>query len=291
MLKKTRADGTLLRDLPHFTRILPYLMGTRTDSTIFFEQELDVTHALQYVRQRKVSFFQMFLCAAVRTVALRPKLNRFISGFNYYQRNAILFNFVAKKQLTDEGEEINITLSFSPDETLSTLPAKVAARVESGKKGPANESDSLNALLVKLPRGLLRLIMGCIRALDYHNMLSASFLSSMPFWASVFFTNVGSVGIDAPFHHNFNIGTCGLFIALGRIHREKVAMPDGTVEARDLVKVTYTLDDRITDGIYCGRAIDLFRSFVEKPELLEEPPVLTAEQRAALMLKETKVQG
>jgi hypothetical protein len=285
MLKKTRADGTYLAKLPHFTRILPYLMGTRTDSTIFFEQELDVTHALQYVRERKISFFQMFLCAAVRTLALRPKLNRFVSGFNYYQRNAITFNFVAKKKLTDEGEEINITLSFSPDETLSTLPAKVAAVVEKGKTGPANESDSLNAFLVKLPRGLLRLIIGSLRALDYHNMLPGSFMASMPFWASIFFTNVGSVGIDAPFHHNFNLGTCGFFIALGRIRRETVTLADGSTTTRDRVKVTYTYDDRIADGIYCGRAIDLFRSFVEKPELLEEPPSLTAEQRAELMLK------
>jgi hypothetical protein len=288
MLKRSRPDGTLLRDLPHFTRLLPYLMGSRTDSTIFFAQELDVTHALKYVRSRsggRVSFFQVFLCAAVRTLALRPKLNRFISGYNYYQRNAIIFNFVAKKTLTDEGEEINITLSFSPEETLSTLPAKVTAAVDKGKSGGENDGDSLNALLVKLPRWVIRLVIGTLRALDFHNMLPGSFLSSLPFWASIFFTNVGSVGIDAPFHHNFNMGTCGFFIALGKIRRERVTGPDGVVATRDKVTVTFTYDDRIADGIYCGRAIDLFRTLVEKPEQLEEPPRLTPEQNAQLMLK------
>ena len=289
MLKKTRPDGTLLRDLPHFTRLLPYLMGTRTDSTIFFEQEMDVTHALEYVRARggeRVSFFQVFLCAAVRTLALRPKLNRFISGYHYYQRNGIIFNFVAKKKLTDEGEEINITLSFAPDETLSTLPAKVSAMVNRGKSGGTNEGDSLNAFLVKLPRFVIRLVIGTLRALDYHNMLPGSFLASLPFWASIFFTNVGSVGIDAPFHHNFNLGTCGFFIALGKIRKERVTGPDGSVTTRDKVKVTFTYDDRIADGIYCGRAIDLFRTFVESPEQLEEPLQLSPQQRAELMLKQ-----
>jgi hypothetical protein len=294
MLKKTRPDGTLIRGLPHFTRILPYLMGTRNDSTIFFEQEFDVTNALRYVQEKnrgteggpkRLTFFQVLLCAAVRTAALRPKLNRFISGYNYYQRNRILFNFVAKKELKDDGAEINITIPFSPDETLETLPRKVFDYVNRGKTGSSTESDSLNALLVRLPRWMLRLIMWGIRYMDYHNMLSESFISTMPFWATIFFTNVGSVGIDAPFHHNFNIGTCGLFVALGKIRKECVLTEGGSVEMRDRVKVTFTFDDRIVDGIYTGRALDLLRSFVENPELLETPPDLTPELRAELMLK------
>ncbi len=297
MLKKTRPDGTYLAALPHFTRLLPYLMGSRTDSTIFFEQDFDVTDALQYVKQKnlshnggekKLTFFQVFLCGAVRTLALRPKLNRFVSGYNYYQRNKIVFNFVAKKELSDKGEEINITIPFSPDETLSTLPAKVHAFVDrgkSGKSGEGNESDSTNAFLAKLPRWMIRLVIYVLRSLDYHNMLPASFISSMPFWASIFFTNVGSVGIDAPFHHNFNIGTCGFFIALGKIRKDKVPVDGGAVELRDRVKVTFTYDDRIVDGIYCGRAIDLFRQFVENPAQLENPPELNDELRAELMLK------
>jgi hypothetical protein len=295
MLKKTRPDGTYLKDIPYFTRLVPYLMGTRVDSTIFFEQELDVTHAMEYVRThsdpvtgRRLSFFHVFLCAGVRTLAMRPKLNRFISGYHYYQRNQISFNFVAKKQLSDEGQEINVTIPFSPDETLSTLPSKVLARVSKGKSDAGTESDDMNALLARLPRWMIRVVIWALRALDYHNLLPGSFISTMPFWVSIFFTNVGSVGIDAPFHHNFNIGTCGLFIALGRIRTETVALSGGGTEERRRVRVTFTYDDRIADGIYCGRAIDLFRDLVENPEKLEQPPQLTADQRAELRLKDLK---
>ncbi len=106
MIRKSRPDGTYLGNLPHFTRMMPYLMPTRTDASIYFEQDFDVTHARKYVKSvnqasegngKKITFFQVFLCAGVRTLALRPKLNRFVSGYNYYQRNEILFNFVAKK--------------------------------------------------------------------------------------------------------------------------------------------------------------------------------------------------
>jgi hypothetical protein len=294
MIKKTRPDGTYLSNLPHFTRMLPYLMGSRTDSTIFFEQDFDVTHALEFVKtmnqgcppnEKKITFFQLFLCAAVRTLALRPKLNRFVSGYNYYQRNQIVFNFVAKKKLSDDGAEINITLAFAPDETLTTLPAKVSAVINRGRSNEGTEGDDINALLTKLPRWAIRLVVGALRFLDYHNMLPGSFITTLPFWASIFFTNVGSVGIDAPFHHNFNIGTCGLFIALGKIRKERVWAEEGTAQERNTVKVTFTFDDRIVDGIYCGRAIDLFRGFVENPERLENPPDLPPELRAELMLK------
>ena len=30
MIKKTRSDGTYLSNLPHFTRLKPYLMGSRS---------------------------------------------------------------------------------------------------------------------------------------------------------------------------------------------------------------------------------------------------------------------
>ena len=291
MLKKSRPDGTYLRDLPHFTQILPYLMPTRSDTTIYFEAEFDVTRTLEYLEtvnsrgEGKITFFHVFLCGAVRTVALRPKLNRFVSGYHYYQRNQILFNFVAKKTLTDEGEEINITIPFAPDETPSTLSAKVVESVNRGRAGTSVQSDDTNAFLMKLPRWMIRLSIRFLRFADYHNVLPGSFIRSMPFFASVFITNVGSVGLDAPFHHNFNLGTCGLFIALGKIRKEPVLSAGGTVEMRDRVKVTFTFDDRIVDGIYCGRAVDLFRGFVEDPQQLETPPELSAELRAELMLK------
>jgi len=292
MLRKSRSDGTLLQDIPHFTQILPYLVPKRTDASIFFEQELDVSRTLEYIRgvnaerPGALSFFQVFLCAAARTIALRPKLNRFVSGYRYYQRNEILLGLVAKRQLTDEGQEFVVTLPMRPDETLSTLPPRVKDQLALVRQGTGGTSDDANVLLTKLPPLLLRAAVRALVGLDAQNLLPESFIKSLPFYATVFITNVGSVGIDAPFHHHFNVGTCGLFVALGKIRRVPVLTARGTVEQRDVVKVTFTFDDRIVDGIYCARAVDLFREFVEHPEQLEDPPELTPALRAELMLKD-----
>jgi hypothetical protein len=295
MFTKKRCDGTYIKDMPHFTRILPYLMPTRAESCIYFEQDFDVTKTLEYLASAnaarkpggvRLSFFQIFLCAAVRTIALRPKLNRFVAGYRYYRRGKIVFNFVAKRELTDEGGEINVNLAFSPKETLASLAEKVTRHVLKAKRGESDDVDSLNAFLAKLPRFILRLVIKALFWVDYHNGLPESFIKGMPFFSSVFFTNVGSVGIEAPFHHNFEFGTCGIFVAIGKIRKETGTGPDGQALERDLVKITFTFDDRITDGIYCGRAIDLLRSLVEDPAALEKEPDLTPELAAELALAE-----
>lgn len=99
MLKKTRSDATLIRDLPDFTRFLPFLMPTKNGSVIYYEQDLDVTKTValikqvnrDLIKQREIlTLFGLVINAMVRTLALRPKFNRFISGNRFWQRNQIL---------------------------------------------------------------------------------------------------------------------------------------------------------------------------------------------------------
>lgn len=296
MFTKKRPDGTYIKNLHFFTLLLPYLMPTRTDAVIYFEQEFDLTKTLEYIKKRKadtsrpkISIFYLILYAAIRVIAQRPKMNRFVSGCRYYQRNRISFNFVAKRDMSDEGEEVNVTLSFSPLLSMDEFCKKIDDYVSSIKKGSGTSSEKTNSLLVHLPRFLIKFAARSIRFLDYHNALPKSVIDSLPFWCTIFFTNVGSVGIDAPFHHNFEIGNCGIFCAVGKIRKENSLNIDGTIETRDKIKITFTYDDRITDGIYCARAIEMVRDLVENPEKLEVPPEFTSEQLSRLALAETEL--
>ena len=297
MFTKKRPDGTFVKKMHYFNRLLPYLMPTRSESCIYYEQEFDVTNTLKYVRKRrndgsgiKISAFYIFLYAAIRSIAQRPKMNRFVSGYRYYQRNRISFNFVAKREMSDEGEEINVTMSFSPLLTLEAFCKKIDDYINSLKKGAETGAEKLNSLVTMLPRFIIKFLMWGLRYLDYHNGLPKSVIDGLPFYSSIFFTNVGSVGIDAPFHHNFEIGNCGIFCAIGKIKKVNVLQKDGSVETRDKVKITFTFDDRIADGIYCARAVDMMRNFSEKPEQLETPPEYTAEQLEKLGLAKNELE-
>jgi hypothetical protein len=305
MFTKKRPDGTYVKNLHFFTRMLPFLMPTRADACIYFEQELDVTRTLQYIRDKrreklggsadgdsgkiKLTLFYLILYAAVRTIAVRPRMNRFVSGGRHYQRNRIRFNFVAKRDLSDDGEEVNVTMSFSPRLSLEEFCARIHGEVSAIKKGSGTSSEKINSLITLLPPFCIRFFMRAAMFLDRHNGLPASVIDSLPFFSTIFFTNVGSVGIDAPFHHNFEIGNCGIFCAVGKTRKEHRLRADGTVETRDIIKLTFTYDDRITDGIYCARSLDMVRELVENPEQLEVPLELTPEQIAKLGLVEKEM--
>lgn len=288
LFTKKRPDGTYVKDLHFFTRMLPFLMPTRADACIYFEQEIDLTRTLQYVRSKrgeaKPTVFYIILYAALRTLAVRPKMNRFVSGGRHYQRNRIRFNFVAKRDMTDDGEEVNVTMSFSPRLTLEQFCEKIHGYVSAVKEGTEAGSEKINSLITLLPPFCIRFLVRAAMFLDNHNALPAPVIDSLPFYSTIFFTNVGSVGIDAPFHHNFEIGNCGIFCAIGRVRKERSLGPGGTVETKDKIKLTFTYDDRITDGIYCARSLDMMRKLVENPEQLEIPQELTPEQTAALGL-------
>jgi hypothetical protein len=291
MFTKKRPDGTYIRNVHFFTQLLPYLMPKRVDACIYFEQEIDVTEAIKYVRKRrndgsgiKITLFYIFLYASLRAIALRPKMNRFVSGHRYYQRNRISFNFVAKRDMTDEGEEINVTMSFSPLLSFEEFCKKMDDHIALIKDGAGTSAEKTNSFISGLPRFIIKFAVWGLKFLDYHNALPKSVIDSLPFFSTIFFTNVASVGIDAPFHHNFEIGNCGIFCAIGKLRKVNVLKKDGTVETRDKIKMTYTYDDRIADGIYCARAIDIVRDLVENPEKIETLPELTAEQLEQLNL-------
>jgi hypothetical protein len=295
MLKKTRCDGTLIKGLPPFTILMPFVMPTRSASVIFFDQEIDVTEAQKRIkainrelikRREIVTLFDVVLCATVRGVALRPKVNRFISGKRFYQRNQIVFNFVAKKELSDEGEEVNVKIPFEPGETLYTIAPKVHGYVRQAISDEGMDNDKVVKILARLPHFVKRFVAWSLEWLDGHNMMPSDMVESDPCFCSVFLANVGSFGLETPpFHHLYDRGNCPIFIAVGGVRAQNRLEADGTIVERKLLRLRYSFDDRVVDGVYMAKALDYIRRFVESPELLEAPPELGPAILAELNLR------
>jgi hypothetical protein len=295
MLKKTRCDGTVIRDLPAFTLLMPYVMPTRTASIIYFEQEIDVTKTLTQVkavnrelikRREILTLFDVVICAAVRAVAMRPRANRFISGSRFYQRNQITVNFVAKKELTDEGEEVNVKIPFEPFETLETVAKKVKLYVRKAVSETGMDNDKVVKALVRFPHFVMKFVARGLDWLDSHNLMPSDMIESDPCFCSIFLTNVGSFGLETPpFHHLYERGNCPIFIAMGKVKTFNVLQADGSVAERKTLMLRYSFDDRIADGTYMGRTLELVKKSVESAESLIEPPTIDPAVIAALKLR------
>lgn len=293
MLKKKRFDGTLVKDLPAFTLLMPYLMTDKKGSIIYFQQDLDVTWTMDYIKEtnRKLikereilTLFEVVMCAAARSIALRPRLNRFICGHRYYQRNQILLNFVAKKEITDDGKEVNVKIPFAPDETLESVAKKTRRYVKAGLSDDGLDNEKVVDTLVKLPQGIIKFVMGLMNWLDEHNLPVRSLVESDPMWASIFLANVGSFGLDAPFHHLFERGNCPIFMAVGNLRMVWELDKEGKPVARKRLMIRYSVDDRVADGVYLGKGLDLVRDFIEHPEKLAVRPDLDPNLLAELKL-------
>ncbi len=276
----TRGEGTRIRQLPMLRVLMPHLMPTRTECVVYFEQQLDVENALAYCEARnvgagekRINLFTMFLAACVRAIGMRPKLNRFVVGRRLYQRHALSISFAVKKQFRDDGRLTTVKVDFHRDDTLEQVAERVREAVGVGKGEQDTGSEKEMRLVTRLPRFVLKALMGLQRWLDYWNLLPWAMLRGDPLYASLFVANLGSVGLDAAYHHLFEYGTCPLFATLGKIKKAPVVDQEtGELSVRTVATVRYSYDERIADGFYASKTLDLFQRFVENPEELERPP-------------------
>jgi hypothetical protein len=296
MLKKTRCDGTMIRtrDLPPFTALMPFVMPTRAASVIFFDQDIEVTETQKRIheinrelikKREMVTLFDVVLAAAARGVALRPKVNRFISGKRFYQRNQIVFNFVAKKELSDEGEEVNVKIPFDPGDDLFAVARRVHAYVKKAVSDSGLDNDKVVKTLGKMPHPVIRFVAWSLEFLDRHNMMPSDMIESDPCYCSVFLANVGSFGLDAPFHHLYDRGNCPIFIAMGKVNTEYRLKADGAVSEHKILRLRFSFDDRVADGVYMGKALDYIKHFAENVRELETPLELDPKLLAELNLR------
>ena len=99
-----RKDGVLLRDLPSIQFITGIIYPNRCDNEAYISERVDLTPIKAYIATKNATetdfpytFFHVVVTALVKTILLRPKLNRFIVNGNYYMRNDLSASFVVKK--------------------------------------------------------------------------------------------------------------------------------------------------------------------------------------------------
>lgn len=272
-----RREGERVKDAPVLRQMLPFLMPARNESIVFFEQRLDVTGALAWLDERAAernppTFYHVVLLALARTLALRPQLNRFVVGRRLYQRRNIEISFVVKKAFSDSANMTAVKVAFDPHDTLASAGQRIAGQIGVGRGEQRTGTEKEMSIVTRLPRVVLQPAMRMQRVLDYFNLWPASAIESDPMYASIFVANLGSVGLDSAYHHLFEYGTCPLFVTIGKVEGENRLADDGSVEKRKMVSLKYSFDERIADGFYCARSLELVRDFVENPENLEEAP-------------------
>ena len=269
-----KRDGRVVK-VHALNAMFPYMMRSRTESLVYFSTALDVENLLAYIEKKKaegveLKFFQLFIASIVKLLKERPYLNRFVSGRKLYQRNDIKVSFIAKKAASEESEETNVSLTFNEKTAFQDVIDKLKRDIKVAKSDEEKkDDDAVIETLMKLPRFMLRMLFAALRWMDFYFNMPKMFTDVDPLRCSVYVANLGSIGIQAPFHHLFEWGNCSMFIAIGKIGYMPVALEDGTLTSRKMVEVKVTLDERIADGLYFARSLELMESYLKNPESIE----------------------
>ena len=269
-----RRDGKLIRDIDAMHYIMPLMYPNRCDNEAFMSMRINIEKTEEYIRNKnkesdvKIGIFEVIIAAVLKTIKLRPHMNRFIANNTMYQRNEITAAFTVKKNFRDDGEETLARVVAEDKDTLETINKKVVDQIEFCKNFEDESTKAMN-FIKHLPGK--HFIGWLARLLDKHGLMPKSVIATDPYQCSVVLTNLGSIGMNIGYHHLMNWGTNSLFVVVGKKKKKPHYDSEGNMTMRREISLSMTIDERISDGFYYARTLKLLKKLIENPELLDAP--------------------
>lgn len=274
-----RKDGVWLKDIPAMNRIMPTLLPNRADNEAFLTVDIDLRPLNAYLEklnegrtEDKYTFFHLISAAIGKAFILRPKMNRFIVGSKLYQRREVTIGFTVKKKFDDHAEEALAFFTYDPKETLESYHEKIMRQIHLTKSDTEKDtSTGAMDIICKLPQFMITGIVKFVLWLDKHGWAPQALVGSDPNHAAIFLSNLGSIGLEAGYHHLVNWGTNSCFVVTGKKYMKMEYDKDGNPDLHEVLPLGVTLDERIADGYYYSGTMALVKELLRHPQLLEMP--------------------
>ena len=274
-----RKEGRTVRSLPAPIRMTPYVMTGRDESCSRLADSVEVSAIEQWLLEAReggwsgIGFIHLLVAAYVRTVSMRPGINRFVAGRRIYARNDIQVVFPVRRTDSYGTHQTLVKVSFGPTDTVYDVFRRMNETVDDIKANMgATELEKSAAAFLRVPRPFLRLTMRVLRWMDYHDWLPRSLLEISPFHASLSISDMGSLGTPPESPDLPRFGTLPMALSFGAKRRCYEMEKDGKVVERHYVDYTFTYDGRIADAPYFAGACKCLKYFLKNPKLLELPP-------------------
>lgn len=268
LFTKKRKDAVLVKPNDAIGAIIPFIMPKRCDAEVSSKVDIDVTDLVKFVDSQseeklgyKMTYFHALTSVFAKVFYNREALNRFVKDKRLYQRKKITFAFIAKNKLSDKGEERIISLDIDKNDNIMSLSKKMAVDVFKVRSEGTNDMDGILKFFTGLPNFILNGIVKFIFFLDRKGINPKALTEGDTNYASLLLSNLGSIKTNSVYHHLNEYGTNSVVVTIGTIRE---------VKGRKIVDITATLDERIADGFYFARSIQLASYIAGKPEILLE---------------------
>ena len=270
-------DSRRIKDINGMFQVMLDIKPNRCDSDVFINQKMDVTKLVGYIEKKKkagdnVTYFHAFVTAIGKTMYNRPKLNRFIRNRHVYEHNEVIISFVAKISFDDRSEEIMLMIPINPNDNINSISKKIKDKVDSIRNKKSNKEGANSAIDVigKLPNIIRVPLVGILKWCDRHDLLPKSLVKDNLYYSSMIVSNLGAIKCGAIYHNLTNFGTCSSLATMGEIKLEEVIKEKGKKEIRSICEFGINFDERVADGYYFAKSVQLLQHIFDNPELLEE---------------------
>lgn len=268
LFSKKRKDADWIKPKDTIQAIVPFIMPKRCDAEVSSQVEIDITNLVKYVDEQnkkdlgyKMTYFQGLSACFAKTLYSREALNQFVKNKRLYRRKKVTLGFIAKNKLSDKGEERIICLDVEKQDNIMTLTKKMAIDVFEVKKEHNNDMENTLKFFSSLPNCILSLVVKFVFFLDNHGINPDFLTKGDTNYVTVLLSNLGSIKTNSCYHHLNEYGTNSIVLTIGTIH---------DVGDRKKVDLQLTLDERIADGFYFAKSIQLTEYIAGHPELLEQ---------------------
>ncbi len=176
-----RKDGIKLRNIHSMHLIMPLMYPNRCDNEAFISECIDLTNINAYLEEKnasdpeyKYNLFQVMVTAVLKTVTLRPKMNRFIANKTMYLHNDVSASFTVKKIFSDNGGEALAQIHSKGTDTIDTVHDEIFRQVSFCRSENKDSGTSTMDAIQKLPGFLVKAVGAAARFLDRHGWMPSA---------------------------------------------------------------------------------------------------------------------
>lgn len=274
-----RREGRRLRTMDARRSVMPYFMRKRRESLSTLADSVEVSSIERWLLEKRaegwagLGFIHLLIAAYVRTVSMRPAINRFVAARRVYARSEIEVILNVKRSSSSEAAETSVKVAFSPTDTVFDVYRRLSEAIDGVRADViVSESERVASSLARLPRPLLRLVTAVLRIMDWFDWLPRSWLDESPFHGSLLVVDMGSLGTMPVEAAIPEFGDIPCAVSFGAKRKVLEPTEDGRCTERRYVDYRFTCDGRIADSYYYASALKCLKYFMKNPAHLELPP-------------------
>ena len=158
------------------------------------------------------------------------------------------------------------------NDNINYISKKIKDKVDSIRKKKVNKEGANSAIDIigKLPNIIRVPLVGALKWCDRHDLLPKSLVKDNLYYSSMIVSNLGAIKCGAIYHNLTDFGTCSSLATMGEIKLEEVIKEKGKKEIRSICEFGINFDERVADGYYLAKSVQLLQYIFDNPELLEE---------------------